>query len=527
MMNKAIILLFIFINIVFVYTTTPSFQIDNQATVTLIKQYNQSQLYEISSFGYAQPIYVANLTGTSYEMGYAYGYFFAEAIVESYHSLLDNVLPNQEAQDVLELFLDWQFKDFLSKQLPQQYFDELRGLSDGANEAGMPDVSVLAIRTMTIANFPGDIQSNIEYLLENEAESLVSYLFTEEYKNIIESGKFVRVLEQLALSGFKGWQCSHFSVWGDRTVNGDMFNGRNLDWFPGTGISQHKVLAVYHPTTGGSAFLNVGFAGLLGSITGISANGIFVAESDSDTRPVTFDGFAWTLRLRYVMQYASTIEEALNIWRTTNNTFGMNHMLSSAFEANTVQHPAYALETMKGYTAYFPDNDPSEVYYYKDTGVQMGYPIPQAVYRTNHGYDQRIRQEQTFVPAPGDDTMVRYFLFHDNFEYFGQQNAIGDLAAVNITSILGDKNNTDFYDCSEAYNGANVVSATFHSQTSTMYIAYEEGSGAQRKCACCGVYVKIDLAQWFGSSIPSTATRFSSSPSVNINHNRNTKNSHN
>lgn len=32
-----------------------------------------------------------------------------------------------------------------------------------------------------------------------------------------------------------GLQCSMFAVWGSRTVNGQLFSGRNLDWNKDTG----------------------------------------------------------------------------------------------------------------------------------------------------------------------------------------------------------------------------------------------------------------------------------------------------
>ncbi|EFA80364.1 hypothetical protein PPL_07198 [Heterostelium album PN500] len=462
---------------------------------------NQSQLYEYISFGYEKPIYLANISGTHYEMGYVYGAFFSNAILETYQNLMDSLLPNREHQDLFALFLDWQFKDYLSKQLPSEYVDEMNGIKDGANQVGqIPDSDIYVARIMAIANLPGDVFTNIEYLLENEFGTLLEFAFKKDWKDIISSEKITQVMKSLKSSNLQGWQCSHFSVFGNRTVNGDVFNGRNLDWFPDTGIAQYKVLVVYHPIDQNGvakySHVSVGFAGMLGVLTGISEHGIFVAESGSDSKLVTFDGFAWTVRLRYIMENAANIEEALNLWAATNNTFGMNHMISSAFEVDSVEHPAFALETMKGYTAYFPDNDPAEQFYYENTDIQMGYPIKQAVYRTNHGYDPYIRKEQAYAPKPTDDTMVRYFLFHDNFEYYQQTktNAIDDLEAVNITSILGTKNTTDFYSCERAWNGGNVVSATFHAQTSTMYIAYEEGFGRQRICACCNVYVKIDLA---------------------------------
>ena len=91
------------------------------------------------------------------------------------------------------------------------------------------------------------------------------------------------------------------------------------------------------------------------------------------------------------MENVNTLSDARKIWENTNNTMGMNHMISSANDAkvsyniflfldfqveNIIKpsgsHPAYALETMAHYTAYFQDNDIREsqlIYTDPQTGV--------------------------------------------------------------------------------------------------------------------------------------------------------------
>ena len=44
----------------------------------------------------------------------------------------------------------------------------------------------------------------------------------------------------------------------------------------------------------------VGFAGLAGALTGMSAKGLTVHEANLEEAPETFFGFPWVLRLRYV-----------------------------------------------------------------------------------------------------------------------------------------------------------------------------------------------------------------------------------
>ena len=59
------------------------------------------------------------------------------------------------------------------------------------------------------------------------------------------------------------------------------------------------------------------------------------------------------------MMHAQNLQEAKDIWLSTNNTLGMNHMIASAKDVITRQ-PAFVVETMRNYTAWFVDNDPRQ-----------------------------------------------------------------------------------------------------------------------------------------------------------------------
>ncbi|KAM9990958.1 hypothetical protein ACTFIY_007014 [Dictyostelium cf. discoideum] len=517
-MNKIITFLFVIlvlnVSLINCQYGTPTFKIDNSPTLQLVKQYNQSQIYSLSSSGYEKPIIIANLTGTHYEMGFAAGYLMAQEAYENYNVMVGAVLPKTWEKDAFEKFLDWQWNDYLSKQITQNYLDEIQGYSDGAIASGFTQLGKTIERGVVISSFPGDPTENIEYLLRNELLGGFSdYLIRIDRLDVLTKIKEIiynQDEEEDTTRPSKGLQCSHFSTWGDKTLNGDMFNGRNLDWLNGSGISNNKLITFYHPI-GQYSHAAIGFAGLIGAIVGISSKGIFVAESDNDSVKVTFDGFAWSMRLRYIMENAANIEEAVSLWESTNNTMGMCHSLASATEASTAEHPAFALETMKGYTAFFSDNDPNEHYIYTDpkTGeqTQMGYPLDNAVYRTNHGYDETIRQNEWEPAIPNGDSWTRYMLFYNTFSYYTASNTtISELQAINITSVLGNKHSIQdiysspapFYDCTNAWMGYNIISSTFHFASNKMFVAFEEGFGQQRICAACGTYVEVDLSPFFG-----------------------------
>ena len=120
----------------------------------------------------------------------------------------------------------------------------------------------------------------------------------------------------------------------------------------------------------------------------MSKSGVTVHEAGNDVKQETFEGFTWSLRLRNVMENVVRVADAVELWKTTNNTLGLNHMIASAVDISEKNpHPAVAVETMAGYTAYFYENDTRETaltYKDPDTGVitVLGAPLPDAVWRT-------------------------------------------------------------------------------------------------------------------------------------------------
>jgi hypothetical protein len=309
----------------------------------------------------------------------------------------------------------------------------------------------------------------------------------------------------------RGMQCSMFAVWGSRTEGGSLYSARNLDWNKDTGVNRHKVVMVVVPDDGGIPSATLGFACLYGTLAGMSAKGLTVHEANLEENEITFYGFPWTLRLRYIMEFSSNLLEGRTLWASTNNTVGFNHMIASAPDAEAYRRGtssgpvAYALETMYQYTAYFPDNDPREANaMYNDSGttVHIGFPMKEAVWRTNHGYDPVIREHYEWSQSPSSWSMQRYMFIHNALAtYQTEGKPIGYMEAVNITAIAGDKGR-DPYICQNNTNGTNVLSVTFEPNDQTLYVAWERSTGVNWRPATCSVYLKLSLRDWFSVKPP-------------------------
>lgn len=301
---------------------------------------------------------------------------------------------------------------------------------------------------------------------------------------------------------------SMFGVWGSRTAGQRLFSARNLDWNKDTGVNKAKLITVYKPEDGGITHATVGFAGFYGALAGMSAEGITVHEANLEENEITWDGFPFGLRLRYVMEWAKNLSEARVIWEMTNNTVGFNHMIASGNDAfayksdKLSQYAAMAMETMYHYTAYFADNDVREANaIYQDnttsSGVHIGFPLKEAVWRTNHGYDPTIRQHYEWSQAPSSWSMQRYMFIHEAFTSYERNKILIDvMQAINITSIVGDKGH-HAYECMDNTDGTNVLSVTYDPNQVTMYSAWESKSEDKWRPACCSSYVKLDMARWF------------------------------
>ena len=296
-------------------------------------------------------------------------------------------------------------------------------------------------------------------------------------------------------------QCSFFAVWGNRTVNGKVFTMRNLDWQANTGVNQNKIVFVYK-IDGEIAHSTLGFPGVMGALMGMSAAGLTVHEAGLDSHKETELGNQWTLRLRYILAKAKNLEEAEYIWRNTNNTLGMNHMIGSG-NVYDEKLPAIVMETMAGYTAFFRDHDKREdnttfVDPKTKSKYIAGHSMPNVVFRTNHGYDPTIRKNLvTPMPEEASSTMKRYFLLKDGFNWYSATRPMNEADALNMTAIPANKGEIDMKVCQNSNIGTNVISVMFSPEDLKMWAAFEYSYGKDFRPACCGVYVEMDMKLWF------------------------------
>lgn len=458
-----------------------------------------SQLFVVNTTSvYQDPIQLMDLKApTSFQQGYDMGYMLGAESIENYNAVVVYLLGDEwwepPVARLMNAFLDWQWDNYLSKAVPPEYMDEMSGLTAGGMKAHVKgDVGKTAQRATVIANFPGSLE-NLKFIFQDEKEhppsaEMKDALADPDAPNMDEIQRLLAKMQ----NKWHGLSCSMFGVWGSRTEEGRLFTGRNLDWLQDMGISKYKLITVFHPPNG-IAHATVGWTGIWGAITGMSAKGLSVHEANLESNDITFRGFPWVIRLRHVMAYSSNIQEALTIWNNTGNTVGFNHGVGS-----DPDNQAVTMETMMHSTAVFGANDPREQDLVVD-GQQIGVPRTEAVYRTNHGYDPYTISHYMWNDTGAyQNSIDRYLMFPEIFDdYTAANTKISVPQAVNVTALLGDKGDKQMYDCSPPHAGSNILSVTFDLRNRAMYTAWENGHGDDWSPAACNTYVKIDLTQFF------------------------------
>jgi hypothetical protein len=124
------------------------------------------------------------------------------------------------------------------------------------------------------------------------------------------------------------FHCSGFALFGDSTVDGEMYHGRILDYLKGMGLEQNAVVMVFNPDEGNS-WVNCSYAGFIGSITAMNEKHLAMGEMGGRGEG-DWDGKPMAQLMREVMERADTIDEAVAIMERGPRTCEYYYVVSDA-----------------------------------------------------------------------------------------------------------------------------------------------------------------------------------------------------
>ncbi len=209
---------------------------------------------------------VLHLAGSPYEMGEQHGVLLKDHIQKNLDYLLrekggDEVIElgsiKMTAGDIIRLIVGLQ-----RQHVPAHYWEELKGVAAGA---GTPVADI-------------------------EAANFIPELF----------------------------HCSGFALLNSATSGGELLHGRVLDYGVEDHLQDHAVVIVAEPE-GGVPFVNIGYAGFIGSVTGMNAERISIGEMGGGGVG-HWNGMPMALLVREALQTARSLDEALEVFRSRPRT---------------------------------------------------------------------------------------------------------------------------------------------------------------------------------------------------------------
>ena len=178
------------------------------------------------------------------------------------------------------------------------------------------------------------------------------------------------------------YACANFAAWGGATSDRQVIHGRNLDWNIEIGIQDFATVFVVRQE-GKGAFINIGWAGFIGVLTGISDAQISIGQIGAETKDTSKKGMPMIFIMRRVLEEAQTLRQARKLIAGIPRTVGTNYVVADAIERQGL-----VIETTASHERSFEADDPIE------HGIAYARPLPYVVFRADTAMDPTIRDSQ-------------------------------------------------------------------------------------------------------------------------------------
>uniref|UniRef100_UPI00260B5754 C45 family autoproteolytic acyltransferase/hydolase n=1 Tax=uncultured Flavobacterium sp. TaxID=165435 RepID=UPI00260B5754 len=211
-----------------------------------------------------------------------------------FFSKIQEMVPSTFKQKLLRQFLKW-YNRKLYLHIPEEFKTEIYGISEYASE----DFNSIAPK----------------------------YLRSLYLHGAHDIG---HALQDLALVG-----CSSMAVWGDKSEDGSLLIGRNFDFYAGDDFAKDKIILFVKPEKG-IPFMNVTWGGMIGVLSGMNAEGLTVTINAGKSDIPLVAKTPISIVTREILQYASTIDEAIAIAKKREVFVSESIMVGSAKDKKAV-----------------------------------------------------------------------------------------------------------------------------------------------------------------------------------------------
>ncbi|MHC4876329.1 MAG: C45 family autoproteolytic acyltransferase/hydrolase [Planctomycetota bacterium] len=114
------------------------------------------------------------------------------------------------------------------------------------------------------------------------------------------------------------FHCSGFALFGKATKDGKLYHGRVLDYMTAIGLQDAATTFVVH-VDGHIPFANVGYAGFIGSVSGMNARAISLGEMGGRGEG-QWDGVPMATLMRRALEECSTLDDVMDLWKNSPRT---------------------------------------------------------------------------------------------------------------------------------------------------------------------------------------------------------------
>ncbi len=152
-------------------------------------------------------------------------------------------------------------------------------------------------------------------------ERLAPYIPERHMRETVAMAKAIDLDPQLAkaMNVFPElFHCSGFAIFGKATKGGKLYHGRVLDYMTTIGLQDAAASFVIAPE-GQIPFITVGYAGFIGSVTGMNARSISLGEMGGGGEG-QWDGVPMATLMRRAMEECSTLDEVKALWKNSPRT---------------------------------------------------------------------------------------------------------------------------------------------------------------------------------------------------------------
>ncbi len=372
------------------------------------------------------------LNGNDFQRGQQFGLWTQNLLLEQEKSLLkklEEIFPLKITQYSIALFSMVWFQG-LESYLKPQWMDEMYGVSLFAPEKRL--------------FFASAFTRQVAYHGIHDMGQMM-----------IDRGLVLGACSQIAIPDEKGWLI-----------------GRNFDFEAGRVFDEDKVIKWVFPTTG-IPFVSVIFSGMVGVITGINQNGVYVAINAAGSEDFTRLGTPTTLIALNAIQNSKNAKEAVEIIKKSKS------LITEIFVVTDTNSPLYIVEKTPNKTRVLKRETKSGI--------------------TNHLQHPDFQMDPTNIKRMRENTTVERLqtierLLPEINNQTSMANALRSKLTINEQVVLGHRSSVDAMIASH--------SVIYNSHQQTLHIS--QGP------SLIGPYIGYDLRRSFIEKKPILIEKISS-----------------